>query len=78
MRTNATDTIQGPVLERGNAVSPYTVQSSDRVVEFVSEGDVVTTLGNGTPTTTTVLAGSRYAVGAGVVTITFAGTFNVS
>ena len=78
MRQNSADTIQGPVLEAGNAVSPHTVKQTDRVAEFVSEGDVTCTVPGQAPTTTTVLAGARYAIGAGVTVITFAGTFNVS
>jgi len=73
MQTNATDTIQGPVLAMGDAVSPYTVQKTDKVVEFTSAG-IVDTDGRAT----TVLVGSRYAIGSGVKVITFSGTFNVS
>lgn len=72
-------TIQSSVLARGNATSPYTVQvTGDDVVEFVEAGDVTCTFANGTTTDTTVLAGSRYAIGNGVITITFGGAFNVS
>ena len=50
------------------------------MVEFVTEGDVTVTLISGkTPAAvTTVLAGSRYAIGLDVATIVFAGTFSVS
>ena len=77
MRTNAGDTIQGIPLGRGDATSPYTVQDLDRVVEFITAGTVTCALETGGPTTTTILAGSRYAIGCGVTTITFSGTFNI-
>ena len=72
------DSIQGQVLGRGDAVSPYSVQSTDALVEFTSADTVTCTLADGTTTDTTVLEGSRYAIGNGVVTIVFAGTFNIS
>ena len=79
METNAGDTIQSSVLQRGNATSPYTVVDTDKVVEFTEAGDVVVALTSGKAgTTTTVLAGSRYAIGIDVKTITFNGIFSVS
>ncbi len=70
--------IQGCVLGRGDATSPYTVQSSDEIVEFGAAGSVVTALNVGADTTTTVLKGSRYSISGNVKTITFVGKFNVS
>ncbi len=69
--------IQGMPLGRGNATSPYTVQQMDTVVEFVAAGDVTCTLEGGGTNITTVLAGGRYALIPGVITITFSGTFNI-
>jgi len=71
-------TIQAQELATGDAVSPYTVQNTDDAVEFTSGGVATCTFGTGVTTDTTVLAGSRYAIGNGVVTITFGGTFNIS
>lgn len=69
--------IQAMPLARGNATSPYTVQNLDQVVEFATAGDVTCGFASGATTITTVPAGSRYAIGNGVTTITFGGTFNV-
>ncbi len=70
--------IQGMPLERGDATSPYTVLSGDSAVEFTEGGDVTCTLKDDTTTTTTVLAGSRYAIGREVKTIAINGTFSVA
>ena len=72
------DSIQGQVLARGNAISPYMVETTDTLVEFVEGGDVTCTLEDGTVTVTTVLAGSRYAIGNGVAIIDSSGIFNIS
>jgi len=69
--------IQAMPLVRGNATSPYTVQKEDDVVEFTAGGDAICGFNDGTTTTTTVLAGGRYSIGNGVVTITFDGTFSI-
>ncbi len=68
--------IQGMPLGRGNAVSPYTVGGGDSAVEFTEGGDVICTMSTGT-STTTVLAGARYAIQPGVKVITFDGTFSI-
>ncbi len=70
--------IQGMPIERGNATSPYTVLSGDSAIEFTEGGDVTVTLKDDTVTTTTVLAGSRYAIGREVKTFTVNGTFSVA
>ncbi|RLA58968.1 MAG: hypothetical protein DRQ78_11225 [Epsilonproteobacteria bacterium] len=69
--------IQGMPLGRGNATSPYTVQSTDNVIEFTEAGDVTCTLADGTTPITAVLAGARYSISNGVTIITFTGTFSV-
>jgi len=69
--------IQGMPLGNGNATSPYTVQSTDNVVEFTTGGDVVTTNLDTTTKTTTVLSGSRYSISNDVTIITFSGTFSI-
>lgn len=69
--------IQAMPIGSGNATSPYTVQETDDVVEFTTAGDVTITPEAGADTTTTVLAGSRYAITNGTKTITFGGTFSV-
>ncbi len=69
--------IQGMPLGKGNATSPYSVESTDNVVEFVEAGDVTCTFLGGGTTVTTVLVGSRYGISNGVATITFGGVFNV-
>ncbi len=67
------------VLGGGDVASPYTVLDYDTVVEFTEGGDVTCTLDDGvTETVTTVLAGARYAIGAGVTVISFDGKFSVS
>ncbi len=76
LKREGSDAIQGMPLGRGDATSPYTVSSNDTVVEFTEEGSVTCTMSTGT-SDTTVLAGSRYAIGNGVKTITFSGTFNI-
>ncbi len=76
MGKEGSEMIQGMPLGRGNATSPHTVGSGDSAVEFTEEGDVTCTMSTGT-STTTVLAGSRYAIGAGVKVITFGGTFSI-
>jgi len=77
MEATKGDLIQGMPLGRGNATSPYTVQEMDTVVEFLVDGDVVCKLDSGATTTTSVLAGGRYAIGKGVVTITTTSTFSI-
>jgi len=69
--------IQAMPLGRGDAVSPYDVQQTDDVVEFVTAGSVTVTPEVGAPTTTTVLAGSRYSITNGTKTITFGGKFSI-
>jgi len=69
--------IQGMPLGNGNATSPHTVGDMESMVEFTAGGSVTCTLEGGATTTTTVLAGSRYAIIPGVTTITFGGTFSV-
>ncbi len=70
--------IQGSVLSRGDATSPYTVLDTDEVVEFLDAGVVTCTLKSGAQTATTVMSGGRYAVGSDISIITCSGTFNVS
>ncbi len=78
MEKDSGSVIQGHILGRGNATSPYTIQQGDRVVEFTESGDVTCTLvTGGTPTVTTVLAGARYAIGNCIATIAFDGTFSI-
>lgn len=77
MRKNSAETVQAPTLGGGNVISPYVVMPEDRVVEFITAGEVECRLENGTLTNTTVLGGARYAIGAGVTVITFAGVFNI-
>ena len=77
METNSGETIQGQVLGRGDATSPYTVLGADKVIEFVEGGDVTCTLETGGNTVTEVLSGSRYSIGNGVTIITFSGKFNI-
>lgn len=76
MRKNNRDTIQAPTT-CGRAISPYVVFPQDRMVEFLEPGEVTCRLGDGSLTTTTVLGGSRYAIGVGVTVITFDGIFNI-
>ena len=80
MEKESGEVIQGAILQRGNATSPYTVVTTDKVVEFIDSGDVTVTLISGkTPNAvTTVGAGSRYAIGKDVATIAFVGIFSVS
>ncbi len=78
METAGRAVIQGMPLERGDATSPYTVLPKDSVVEFTEAGVVTLTLEDDTVTTTTVLAGSRYAVSTKSKTIAFDGTFNIA
>ena len=77
LEKDAGQPIQGMPLGRGNETSPYTVQSTDNVVEFTEAGDVTTTFEDSTSTITAVLAGARYAISNGVTTITFSGTFSI-
>ena len=63
-------------LGRGDVTSPYTVQMTDTVVEFSTEGSVTTELVDGATTTTTVVKGGRYSLG-GVKKITFGGKFSI-
>ncbi len=70
--------IQGSVLSRGDATSPYTVLDTDEIVEFLDAGVVTCTLKSGAQIHTTVMSGSRYAIGNGISIITYNGTFNVS
>ena len=63
-------------LGRGNATSPHTVGSGDSAIEFIEAGNVTCTMSTGA-SVTTVLAGSRYAIGAGVKIITFGGIFSI-
>ncbi len=68
--------IQGLPLENANAISPVTI-TNETLIEFVEEGDVTIVLQDDTANTKTILAGSRYAIGKTVKTITFSGTFSV-
>ena len=63
-------------LGRGDATSPYTVQSEDTVVEFTADGVVTTLMDDATTTTTTVIKGGRYSLG-GVSKVTFSGKFSI-
>ncbi len=76
MGKEGSEIIQGMPLGRGNAVSPHTVGGGDSVIEFTTAGTVTCTMSTGT-SVTTVLAGSRYSIGAGVKIITFGGTFSI-
>ena len=69
--------IQGMPLGRGNATSPYAVETTDTLVEFIDSGDVTCTYPGGATTLTTVLAGSRYSISNDVTTITFTGVFAI-
>lgn len=70
--------IQGMPLGRATITGAYDVQATDSIVEFLDAGDVTCTLPNGTTTTVTVLAGSRYSVLKEQVTnIDFGGNFNI-
>lgn len=78
MEVSKGELIQGMPLGRGDATTPYTVVPGDSIVEFTEAGTATTTFGDGrSATTTTVLAGSRYAIGQGTATIAFAGTFSI-
>ncbi len=72
------EAIQAMPIGRGNAISPYTVVENDEFVEFTEAGDVTCTLAVGSNTTTTVLAGARYALDDNVLTIAFSGTFSIA
>ena len=69
--------IQAMPLGRGDVVSPYTVQSTDDVIEFTDDGAVTCTFAGGTTSLTTVMAGSRYSIGNGIITISFDSTFSI-
>lgn len=69
--------IQAMPLGRGDAVSPYTVQDNDDVIEFTDSGVVTCSFADGTTTSTNVLGGSRYAIGNGITVITFSSTFSI-
>ncbi len=70
--------IQGMPLSYGmGAVSPYTVEATDSVIEFLETGEVTVVLGDGTTVVGNVLSGGRYAIVRGTKTITFGGTFNI-
>ena len=77
MKSEAGQIIQGHALGKGDATSPYTVEDNDSTVEFTEAGTVTCGFSGGGTSSTTVLAGSRYPIGEGVITITFAGTFSI-
>ena len=70
--------IQAMPLGKGfGATSPYTVQPTDNVVEFVEAGQVTIDFIDGTQVQGSVLAGSRYAIPNYVTTITTTSEFNI-
>ena len=78
MVKDAGELVQGMPLGRGNTTGLYNIKDTDTVVEFAAAGDVTTVLeDSSTPTVTSVKAGSRYAIPTNIVSISFAGVYNI-